>query len=268
MQDHDTAGSWACASSAGALHRGEPLATINRTNHVHLNIGWPGEEYNPLHFGLVQFADTVAPTIRRGGIRLFGEDGHAFAVREQGRVIVQGRVQVVVDAWDQVDGNKSRRRLGLYRLGYQVLTRAGAPAPGFEVPRETIRFDRFTGDADAARLIYASGSGIPFYGGRSSQFLYIVTNTLRDGVAASGTWDTTTMTPGDYASHPRRRHSRKRGTDESRRAVEDNTAMPNAECRMLKGPRTGCSWTRSGGVIYSAFGSGFGIRHSAFRESR
>ena len=45
---------------------GETLGTVNRFNHVHLNVGWPGEEYNPLHFGLVQFADTSRrPSARR-----------------------------------------------------------------------------------------------------------------------------------------------------------------------------------------------------------
>ena len=43
-----------------------------------------------------------------------------------------------------------------------------------------------------------SGSGIPFYGNRRTRFLYVVTNTLRDGVAARGFWDTTELPPGDY----------------------------------------------------------------------
>src|SRR4029079_18393340 len=43
----------------------------------------------------------------------------------KGRLLVHGRVQIVVDAWDQVDGNESRRRLGLYALGYAVVPEAG-----------------------------------------------------------------------------------------------------------------------------------------------
>jgi sugar lactone lactonase YvrE len=177
---------------------GEPIGTINAFNHVHLNVGWPAEEYNPLHFRLVQFEDSVPPTIARGGIRLFRDGGQPITERRRGRLIVDGRVQVVVDAWDQVNGNEPRRRLGLYRLGYQVLTPDGSPAPGFDTPRETLRFDRLTPDPDAARLVYASGSGIPFYGRRSTRFLYVVTNRFGGGVASADAWDATALPPGDY----------------------------------------------------------------------
>lgn len=177
---------------------GEVIGTVNRFYHAHLNVGWPGEELNPLLFDVLGFADTVPPVIVRGGIRIFGEDGAALTHRERRRIVVHGRVRVVVDAWDQVDGNLPRRRLGLYRLGYQLLDAAGAPIDGFEEPRETIRFDRQPMDDDAARIIYASGSGIPVYGSRSTRFLYTVTSQLRDGVAVDGTLDATAFAPGDY----------------------------------------------------------------------
>jgi hypothetical protein len=176
---------------------GDTIATVNPFKHVHLNVGWPGEEYNPLLFRLVQFTDTVPPTIASGGVKLYGADGQRFAQRVNGRLIVSGAVQIVVDAWDQVDGNRPERRLGLYALGYEVLNGDGSPAPGFERAIETIRFDRL-GAADAPRLIYAPGSGIPFYGERRTSFLYVVTNTYRDGVATAGLWDTTKLPPGDY----------------------------------------------------------------------
>ena len=177
---------------------GDAVGTANPFNHVHLNVGWPGEEYNPLRFRLVQFEDSVAPTIARRGIRLFREDGTLFSERRQGRLIVDGRVRIVVDAWDQVNGNERRRRLGLYRLGYQVLNADGSPVPGFEEPQETIRFDRLEPDENAARDVYASGSGIPFFRRGSTRFLYSVTSTLREGVASPGVWDTTTLPPGNY----------------------------------------------------------------------
>jgi hypothetical protein len=53
-------------------------------------------------------------------------------------------------------------------------------------------------DDGAARDVYASGSGIPFFGRRSTRFLYAVTSTLRDGVASRGSWDTTLLPPGEY----------------------------------------------------------------------
>jgi sugar lactone lactonase YvrE len=177
---------------------GDPVGTANPFNHVHLNIGWPGEEYNPLRFRLVQFEDSVAPTIARRGISLFREDGTAFTERRRGRLLVDGRVQIVVDAWDQVNGNERRRRLGVYRLGYQLLHADGSPVEGFETPHETIRFDRLAPDDEAAREVYASGSGIPFFGRRSTRFLYSVTSMLREGVSSPGVWDASALPPGDY----------------------------------------------------------------------
>lgn len=177
---------------------GDPMGTANAFNHVHLTVGWPGEEHNPLLFRFVQFEDTVPPTIARAGIKVFREDGQPITERSRGRLIVEGRVRVVVDAWDQVNGNAPRRRLGLFTLAYQVLRPDGAAAPGFERPRETIRFDRLSPGTDAARMIYAAGSGIPFYGRRSTRLLYVVTNTLAGGVGEMGVWDTARLPPGDY----------------------------------------------------------------------
>lgn len=176
---------------------GDVIGSVNAFNHVHLNVGWPGEEYNPLRFALTQFEDTIPPTIAPGGVRVYDEHGQLLTRRVNGRLTVSGPVQVVVDAWDQADGNRPSRRLGLYALGFQVLTADGTPAPGFEEPRLTIRFDRL-GDPDAPRLVYAPGSGIPFYGRRSTRFLYSITNAFIDGVAAPGLWDASVLPPGDY----------------------------------------------------------------------
>lgn len=177
---------------------GEVIGTVNRFNHVHLNVGWPGDEHNPLGFKLVRFQDTVPPTISRRGVQLYGEDDQPLTARVRGRLLVSGRVRIVVDAWDQADGNRPSRRLGLYALGYQVLSPDGSPAPGFEEAADTIRFDRLGRDSNAAPLIYAEGSGIPFYGRRRTRFLYVVTNTLSGGVATEGFWDSSRLPPGDY----------------------------------------------------------------------
>jgi sugar lactone lactonase YvrE len=179
------------------FNTGDVVGSVNAFNHVHLNVGWGGEEYNPLLFRLVQFDDTVPPTIARGGVRLYDANGTQFVKRSGGRLEISGPVQVVVDAWDQADGNRPNRRLGVYALGYQVLHGDGRPVAGYEDAIETIRFDRLA-DPDASRLVYAPGSGIPFYGQRRTRFLYIVTNTFRDGVATEGVWDTSQLAPGDY----------------------------------------------------------------------
>ena len=113
---------------------GEAIGTVNAFNHVHLNVGWPGEEINPLRFRLVQFEDTVPPTIAR--IDLLTVDGQPLVAKRRAPLLIDQPVQVVVDAWDQADGNEARRRLGLYQLGYQVLTTDGTPVAGYEQPRE------------------------------------------------------------------------------------------------------------------------------------
>jgi sugar lactone lactonase YvrE len=183
----------------GARFRtGEPIATVNAFNHVHLNVGWPGEEHNPLGLRLTQFRDTIPPTIARGGVRLYDEEGQLLSTRQGRRLLVFGRVHVVVDAWDRADGNRPGRRLGVYALGYEVLDRSGRRIDGFDGPADTIRFDQLASSPEAARLVYAPGSGIPFYGRRVTRFLYSVTNLVRDGVVAEGAWDTTLLAPGDY----------------------------------------------------------------------
>jgi sugar lactone lactonase YvrE len=175
---------------------GETIASVNGFNHVHLNVGWPGEEFNPLHVAMPNFVDTIPPTIN--AVRLYRAGGEPLTTWSGNRLVVSGEVQVVVDAWDMAEGNRPGRRLGLYSLGYQVLYPDGTPAPGFEAAADTVRFTRLAGDRTAANLIFAPGSGIPFYSGGRTRFLYNVTNTLRDGIATEDYWDTTRLAPGDY----------------------------------------------------------------------
>jgi hypothetical protein len=176
----------------------DPLGTVNRFSHVHLNLGPAGREKNPLLLSLPGYVDKVPPSIGRRGIQLMDEQGHPLTYRARGRILVAGRVRIVVDAWDRTNGNRPARRLGVFRLGYQVLQPEGTPAAGFEQPRITMVFDRLPQSPDAARLVYAEGSGITAYGNRRTRFLYTVTNRMRDGTTALEFWDTTTLTPGDY----------------------------------------------------------------------
>ena len=176
---------------------GDLIGSVNRFNHVHLNVGWAGEELNPLDFRLLQFTDSITPTISRAGVTLLDDAGERLVRKERGRLLVSGLVQIVVDAWDQADGNRPSRRLAPHALGYQVLRPDRSPVQGFERPLETIRMDQLGRDADA-RLIYAAGSGIPFYGGRTTRFLFNVTNTFHGGVAAKGRWDAGQLAAGDY----------------------------------------------------------------------
>jgi len=177
---------------------GDLIGTVNRFNHVHMNVGWSGEEHNPLLFRLVRFEDTVAPTIPRDGIRVYDESWHLQTTRVHNRLLLTGRLRVVIDAWDQADDNTPSRRLAPYELGYQVLQENGSPAAGFEGRHASLRFDRVGPSPDAPHMVYGAGSGIPFYGGRRTRYLYIVTNRLDGGHTSEGFWDTERMPAGNY----------------------------------------------------------------------
>jgi DNA-binding beta-propeller fold protein YncE len=178
---------------------GDPLGTINRMYHVHMNFGAPSVELNPLVLPLVGFTDSVAPKIERDGVQLFdASDGKRLTEKRDGRLLVGGQVRIVVDAYDQVDGNQARRRLGLYKLGYELLRPDGSAAPGFEQPRITLEFDRMPPEMDAVKVAYADESGITVYGSKSTRFLYEATNFVRHGRAARSAWDTSRLPAGDY----------------------------------------------------------------------
>jgi len=177
---------------------GDALGTINRMYHVHLNVGPPGQEINPLLLSPIGFMDTVEPVIEKDGVQLFDEAGRQLTEKQEGRLAIHGRVSIVVDAYDRNDMNASRRRLGLYSLGYQILKSDGTPAAGFEQPRINLVFNRLPAQEDATKIVYSEQSGITVYGSATTRFLYNVTNTVRDGRAEAGAWDTSELSPGDY----------------------------------------------------------------------
>jgi hypothetical protein len=164
-----------------------------------MNFGAPNAELNPLVLPLVGFTDSVAPKIARDGIQLFDAGtGSRLEEKRDKRLLVGGQVRIVVDAYDQVDGNQARRRLGLYKLGYQLLRADGTPAPGFEQARITLEFDRMPPDMEAVKVAYADESGITVYGSKSTRFLYEATNIVRHGYAARSTWNAAGLPAGDY----------------------------------------------------------------------
>jgi hypothetical protein len=177
---------------------GDAIGTVNRMYHVHMNIGPPGGEINPLFLAPVGFNDSIAPTIEKDGIQLFDSTGARLTQKSGDRLVVSGQARIVVDAFDRTNSNAQRRRLGLYKLGYQVLKIDGTPATGFEQPRLNIVFDRLPPDRQATKMVYAAESGITVYGSKTTRFLYEVTNTVRDGRAVTGVWDASQLEKGDY----------------------------------------------------------------------
>lgn len=185
------------------LHRGarfrvgDFIGTINRLYHVHLNLGPRDAEVNPLVFPFAEFKDTVPPTIEPGGIEVVNSTGAAFSARQNGRLVISGEVDIVVSAYDRVDGNVANRKLGLYRIGYQLLDRNGGPVRGFERPLMNIEFNRLPWEASSVFYAYAAGSGVSAYG-TPTKFRYIVTNRVRDGEAMDGFLRTSSLASGDY----------------------------------------------------------------------
>jgi sugar lactone lactonase YvrE len=176
---------------------GEAIGTVNRMYHVHLIVGPSGGEVNPLLLSPIGFKDTIAPTIEKDGIQIFDERGTRLIALDRGRLIVRGRVSVVVDAFDRTDMNSDRRRLGLYSVGYQLLQQSN-DAPVFPSPQMNILFNRLPPEDNATKVAYAGESGITVYGSKETRFLYQITNTIRDGHATTGLWDTSAVPKGDY----------------------------------------------------------------------
>lgn len=178
---------------------GDVVGTLNPMAHVHLSVGASGYERNAISLGFVGYADHYAPRIER--IELLDTLEQPLKTKEKGRLLVSralAGLQIVAEAWDQVDDNLPRRRLGLYTLGYQWLDAAGAPLPGYERPRMNIEFNYLPSQDDATRTIYAPDSGITVHGSAVTRFRYVLTNTVRDGKLAAGLWMPNEFAPGDY----------------------------------------------------------------------
>jgi sugar lactone lactonase YvrE len=180
---------------------GDTLGTVNRMFHVHLAHLPGGLESNPLALAFPGSEDAVAPRIE--SIELY-EAGKLVGKRGKkgsARIVVprsSNGISIVVGAYDQMDGNASRRRLGLYKVGYQVLRADGTPVPGYEQPQMNIEFNRLPPDTESVKVAYAGNSGITVHGSAVTRFLYVVTNSVRDGHATEGFWMPGQLAAGDY----------------------------------------------------------------------
>lgn len=188
----------------GARFRvGDLLGTLNRLYHVHLNFGPWNAIANPIQLPFTGFKDTVAPVIEPGGIEVVkagataDQAGEPFKEKRDGRLVVSGDVKILVAAYDRVDGNVASRKLGLYRVGYQLLRGDGSPVPGFEQPLINLEFNRLPPSDEDVNVVYAAGSGVSAYG-TPTKFKYIVTNRVRDAEARPGLLRTSQLAPGNY----------------------------------------------------------------------
>ena len=178
---------------------GDTLGTVNSMFHVHLVRHTPGGEANPLELPFPGFSDGVIPRIE--AITLRDASGATLARKKGQPVLVAragGPLAIVAEAYDQSDGNAARRKLGLYKVGYQILHADGTPLPGYEQPVVNIEFNRLPPDRESVQVAYAKDSGITVYGSATTRFLYVVTNVVRDGAAATGSWNPAALAPGSY----------------------------------------------------------------------
>jgi hypothetical protein len=184
------------------IKAGDAIGALNRLNHVHMIAGQPGAEFNALAaLRLPGLSDSVPPVIE--AVTIADEQGKTLfdtAAKKDskgsGRLTLNGRLRIFLRTYDQADGNAKYRRLGLYRIGYQVLTTAGAPAPSFDETRRNIEFDRLPADWRTVPQIYAEGSQSGYEG--ATIFKYIATNRLRGGEVREDFFDTAKLPPGEY----------------------------------------------------------------------
>ena len=122
---------------------GDELGTVNAMSHVHLEYFPGGPKSNPLALPFTGIVDNIPPHIDK--VALYDDAGHVLKPARGKRLVVPRSlvsVHIMADAYDQMDGNLARRRLGLYKLGYQVLHADGTPLPGFEQPLITQVYNR------------------------------------------------------------------------------------------------------------------------------
>ncbi len=171
---------------------GEPIGTLNPMNHVHLIAGRSGAEMNALDaLILPDVSDKIAPIIE--SISLFDENWNAVETQNKSeRVNLNGKTRIVIKAYDRMDGNAERRRLGVFQVGYQIFKDDKTP---ITEQLWTIRFDRLP-EPETVNLVYAVGSKSGATG--ETIFNYIATNQVHGNVAKEDFFDAAKFENGKY----------------------------------------------------------------------
>lgn len=178
---------------------GDALGSINRMYHVHLNYSLGSGEINPLALPFPGFKDATEPVIE--SIQITDDQGKPLKRKQDNRLIIPRRsppLNLLVDAYDQSDDNLSRRRLGLYKIGYQLLHADGKAVAGYENAVMTIEFNQLPPDRSSVKIAYAEGSGITVHGNARTSFLYQASNLVRDGYARNAHLPLDKLAAGDY----------------------------------------------------------------------
>ena len=170
---------------------GEPIGTLNAMNHVHLVAGRSGFEMNAL--GALDWpghVDRRPPTIEK--IILMDENWREFETEiDNSRIKLTRKARVVVRAYDQMDGNPERRRLGIYRAGWGLRNHS----PAVHAVMGEWKFDRLP-PAETVSMFYAPGSRSGAQG--ITVFDYIVSNSFNGESATEEFLDPKSLENGTY----------------------------------------------------------------------
>lgn len=172
---------------------GEAIGTLNPMNHVHLVAGGSGWEMNALDALLLpNISDKISPVIEQ--ISLFDENWNPVneTKSENARNKLSGKTRIVVRAYDRMDGNAERRRLGVFALGFQILRENKTPQTE---EKTTISFAQMP-DNDLVRLVYAKGSKSGATG--ETIFNYIVSNEISGEIGKENFLHTAEFAAGNY----------------------------------------------------------------------
>ncbi|MGH7785114.1 MAG: hypothetical protein ACREO5_14900, partial [Candidatus Binatia bacterium] len=108
------------------------------------------------------------------------------------RIKLTGKTRIVVTAYDRMDGDSDRRRLGVYSVGYNVYRSDGTLASDHH---SAILFKRFP-DNRAVPFVYAPGSRSGATG--QTVFNYIVTNEVDADLFKEDFLDVSNFDAGQY----------------------------------------------------------------------
>jgi hypothetical protein len=175
------------------FNAGDAIGTLNAMNHVHLIAGRSGAEMNALDaLAFPDISDSIAPVIE--DVSLFEQNWQPLGETksENARIKVSGKTRVVVRAYDRMNGNAERRRLGVYKLGYQILRQDKTPV---SEEKTTVSFALFP-DNEFVTLVYAAGSKSGATG--ETIFNYIATNEVNGDFAREDFLDTENLEKGIY----------------------------------------------------------------------
>lgn len=173
------------------FNAGDPIGTLNAMNHVHLIAGRSGSEMNALDaLAFPGISDSRPPVIEK--VEFYDQKWHLVETNTaSSRIRLTEKTRIVVRSYDQMDGNAERRRLGVYKIGYDVFK----PDASNIEPKWNIVFDRMPA-SESIWLVYADKS----HSGATGEtiFNYIATNRVDGDEFAEGFLDPADFESGNY----------------------------------------------------------------------